>query len=81
MLQFIASCCSEEWELTEEMKFRMAIVNGLMERKTVLERSRNVAYAYSQQGKTVKLRVKPVTTALVYDNMTHAGKIKFSCGL
>lgn len=38
---------SQEQELTEAMKFRMAIVNGLMERKIVLGRSKNDEYAYS----------------------------------
>lgn len=60
------------------MEFKMAIVNGLMERKMVLGRSKNDEYAYSQQCKTAKLTVKLVITALVYDNMTDAARITFN---
>lgn len=63
------------------MKFRMAIVNDLMERKVVLGRSKNDEYAYSQQCETAKLTVKLVIIALVYANMTDAARIIFSSGL
>lgn len=54
VLQFITSCCNElhvyvsqEQEFTEAMEFKMAIVNGLVERKIILGRSKNDEYAYS----------------------------------
>lgn len=63
------------------MEFKMAIVNGLVERKIILGRSKNDEYAYSQQCKTAKLTVKLVITALVYDNMTDAARITFTSQL
>lgn len=63
------------------MEFKMAIVNGLMEGKIILGRSKNDDYAYFQQWKTAKLTVNLVITALVYDNMTDAARITFSSHL
>lgn len=63
------------------MEFKMAIVNGFMDRKIISGRSKNDEYAYSQQCKTAKLTVKLVITALVYDNMTDAARKTFSSHL
>lgn len=63
------------------MEFKMAIVNGFMERKIILGRSKNDEYAYSQQCKTAKLTVNLVIAALVYDNVTDAARITFSSHL